>query len=245
MAALSHCVLVVAVFAVTAHASSSSSCSEESAACVHETPTDAALGLLQHQSAAHRVQSHGQSAAAASASSKSPHQGPIMMPMQAGLEPFTAETWPMQVNKDPMSLTTEKVCMQAFQTAYDCQFIPQEFGGATCTCLDDVAITWNCPTWYSTMLWGTWYMKPTNTKSVPMGFDKVNETKAVCMKAFQQAFDCTDIDMYEGGAKGSCYAGYCQRWWNACLSEGDFTKDVLHKDSVLPEVRELVNKASH
>lgn len=163
-----------------------------------------------------------------------------MMPMQYDLTPFTPESWPMQVNNDTKSLITEKVCFKAFQTAYDCQFIPKEFGGSTCTCHDDTAVDWYCPTWYSTMMWGTWYKKPTNTRSVPMGFDKVDETRAICTKAFQQAYDCTEIDMYQGGGKGSCYAGYCQRWWNRCMSNDDPTVEAIHQDSVMPEVEEIL-----
>lgn len=215
--------------------------SQDVAKCIPDT-SDVAVNMLQHQSAAHRAKAATAtaSATATAATSGSHVAGPILMPMQYGLEPYTWDSWPQQVNKDPKSLTTEKVCMSAFQSAYDCQFIPREFGGATCTCLDDVANTWNCPTWYSTMLWGTWYWKPTNMHTVPMGFDKVNETKAICEKAFQQSFDCTEIDMYEGGGKGSCLAGYCQRWWNMCLSDGDPEKDAPHKNSVMPEVMEML-----
>lgn len=164
-----------------------------------------------------------------------------MFPLQFDFNPIGEKFWPARTYFSKHVQMTEQICQTAFQTAYDCHFIPREFGGATCPCLDDAAVTWNCPTWYSTMLWGTWFLKPTNRHTVPM--DNFNETNAICRKAFQQSYDCTEIELIEGGGKGSCYAGYCQNWFNRCANyEGDPAIEAVHKDSVMSEVRERMGK---
>jgi len=219
-------------------AASDATVSEDARAC-YSGPACTAMGeveggsfsLLQTHSAAQHNKSEAEGARAASSEDAvdgAEVERPILYPLQPRelINGSLSPLWPYQVADTEEAKRTDAICTQAYQTAYDCHWIPKGFGGATCGCLDDPAPVFNCKGWYGAMMTGSWLVYPRNHYSVvdEATFDsgilmeqKKNETRATCLNAFQQAWDCTEIPPELGGAKYPCVQDNCRTWFGECI----------------------------
>mmetsp|Transcript_120090 Transcript_120090/g.384605 ORF Transcript_120090/g.384605 Transcript_120090/m.384605 type:complete len:236 (-) Transcript_120090:60-767(-) len=181
--------------------------------------------LLQHAAAAQKK------AAAADAD-------PIMLPLQpaSGFADAYSEDWPYWVQDDPESQRIEKTCRKAFQTSFDCTFIPVVRGGPyKCDCPGPAneygpGAVVNCHNFMGYSMTGSWMIRANRSDSVPADMT-VLQTHNYCLAAFQQSYDCFDIPAYKGGAKGDCVVANCWTWYNKCMG-GNSTGVPEHKHSV-------------
>jgi len=172
------------------------------------------LSLLQHASAA--------------SGSRSGRGTPILP--RDTQPPVDEKAWTgPRVPDSPEVKRTETFCLNALQTSYECHFIPDVFGGPQCECMNDQEIYKSCGGWYATQMTGSWYVKQHWLDSVPKG--NFTETREICDKALQQAYDCFEIPVMAGGPKGDVCDEQCQKWYHTCLG-GDGSVPQPHKGTV-------------